>query len=185
MTETLQAPLREMSDIKIFILYLMKNIGYPLDFNTISDMAVQDEFVNYFDFAECFAELLDAGHVIEESNGGSPTYVVSEMGRRVAEELKTSIRGIIREKSLRSALRMLSFKRRGAKLRSETEIRADGRYNYNCAIVAKSGDVMNIELVLDSKQLCEKMDINFRDKPDIVYRGLIALLSGDVNYLID
>lgn len=180
-----QGLLIEKNDVKIFILYLMSNVGFPLEYDEVHDIVIQNDYVGYYDFAECFAELLDAGHVIEESNGGSPTYVVSEMGRRVAEELKTSIRGIIREKSLRSALRMLSFKRRGAKLRSETEIRADGRYNYNCAIVAKSGDVMNIELVLDSKQLCEKMDINFRDKPDIVYRGLIALLSGDVNYLID
>ena len=45
----MQAPLKEKNDIKIFILYLLKNLNYPLDFNTISDIVVQDEFVNYFD----------------------------------------------------------------------------------------------------------------------------------------
>ena len=59
----MQAPLKEKNDIKIFILYLLKNLNYPLDFNTISDIVVQDEFVNYFDFAECFAELLDIGNI--------------------------------------------------------------------------------------------------------------------------
>ena len=59
----MQAPLRDKNDIKIFILYLLKNLKYPLDFNTISDIVVQDEFVNYFDFAECFAELLDSGTI--------------------------------------------------------------------------------------------------------------------------
>jgi len=59
------APLKDKNDIKIFILYLMKNIDYPLDFNTLSDIAVQDEFVSYFDFAECFAQLLDIGTVAQ------------------------------------------------------------------------------------------------------------------------
>ena len=33
----MQAPLKEKNDIKIFILYLMRNIGYPLDFSNIND----------------------------------------------------------------------------------------------------------------------------------------------------
>ena len=60
------ARLKNKNDIKIFILYLLQNINYPLDFPTINDIVVQDEYVNYFDFAECFAEILDMGHVVEE-----------------------------------------------------------------------------------------------------------------------
>ena len=50
--------LTDKFEIKIFILYLLKNIKEPLEFSTINDIVVQDGFVNYFDFAICFAELL-------------------------------------------------------------------------------------------------------------------------------
>ena len=55
----MQAQLKEKNDIKIFILYLMRNIGYPLDFSNINDIVVQDGIVNYFDFAEFGAHMAD------------------------------------------------------------------------------------------------------------------------------
>ena len=51
--------LTEKSDIKIFILYLLTQLERPLDYVTLHDICVQDEFVNQFDFVEEFYELLD------------------------------------------------------------------------------------------------------------------------------
>ena len=60
----MHSQLRDKNDIKIFILYLLRHIGYPLDFVSINDIVVQDGYVGYFDFAECFAELLETGNIV-------------------------------------------------------------------------------------------------------------------------
>ena len=86
----MQAPLRDKNDIKIFILYLLKNLKYPLDFNTISDIVVQDEFVNYFDFAECFAELLDSG-TIEQIRVGDVVETEAAIGSNGRPEKKSEL----------------------------------------------------------------------------------------------
>ena len=57
------SPLREKNEIKIFILFLLDKIGYPLDYNTIGSIVVQDGIVRFFDFADAFYQLLDAGHI--------------------------------------------------------------------------------------------------------------------------
>ena len=44
-------------NVKIFVLYLMQNVGYPLDFLTINDMIMQTDYVAYLDFAETFSKL--------------------------------------------------------------------------------------------------------------------------------
>ena len=49
--------LTEKSDIKIFILYLLSRVERPLDFVTLHDICVQDEFINTFDFMDEFYEL--------------------------------------------------------------------------------------------------------------------------------
>ena len=49
----MQAALKDKNDIKIFILYLMRNVGYPLEFENLNDIVVQDGVVGYFDFVEC------------------------------------------------------------------------------------------------------------------------------------
>ena len=65
----LQAQLKEKIDIKIFILYLMDRMGYPLDYDTITSIIIQDDIVNYFDFAQCFGEVEDATFYTKVASG--------------------------------------------------------------------------------------------------------------------
>ena len=50
--------LTEVDEIKIFILYLLDKIGYPLDYPSISQIMMQDGIVRFIDFAECFFALV-------------------------------------------------------------------------------------------------------------------------------
>lgn len=187
------APLKEKNDIKIFILYLLKNLNYPLDFNTISDIVVQDEFVNYFDFAECFAELLDSGNIeqlppdpnADGANKDKELYRITSNGVTIAEQLQSSLLNMIKDKSLKSAMRMLSFKSRGSDVSCDYSKREDGRYDFRCEVSEDGNKILELGLILDSKYQLDKMLYNFNERPEVVYRGIISLLMGDINYLID
>ena len=72
------------NDIKVFILFLLRNVGRPLDFTTVNDIVVQDEVVGYFDFAENFAELLETGNIAELRGPDGSRYQVTEQGIEVA-----------------------------------------------------------------------------------------------------
>lgn len=194
----MQAPLKEKNDIKIFILYLLKNIAYPLDFNTISDIVVQDEFVNYFDFAECFAELLDSGtvemhRVVEATDDinlgriekNTELYNITENGVRVVEQLQSNLLIMIKEKSLKSAMRLLSFKARGSDIKCSGKEREDGRYDLHCEIIENRETMLSVDIVIDDKHQLDKMMYNFNERPEVIYRGVVSLLTGDINYLID
>ncbi len=181
----MQAPLREKNDIKIFILYLMRNVGYPLDFPNINDIVVQDGLVNYFDFAECFAELLETGNIEEIKSNGESLYRVTEQGRQVADSLQSDLMMMIREKSLRSALRLLSFKKRGSRIKYDYKERPDGGYDFQCIIIEANSEIMNLTFMVDNKKLLDRIIYNFENKPEIIYRGILSVLSGDINYLIN
>ena len=197
----MQAPLKEKNDIKIFILYLLKNLKYPLDFNTISDIVVQDEFVSYFDFAECFAELLDTetielirvGEEIAEPTIGengrpenkSEYFQITEKGIVVVEQLQSNLLGVIKEKSLKSAMRLLSFKQRGADIKCTHTKREDGKYDLHCEIIENYEVVLEVNLVVEGEELLQKMVANFNEHPEVAYRGVVSILSGDINYLVN
>ncbi len=182
----MQAPLKEKNDIKIFILYLMRNIGYPLDFSNITDIVLQDEIVKYFDFAECFAELLETGNIAEiKDENGETLYNVTEQGKHVADNLQSDIFMMIRERSLKSALRLLSFKKRGSFIKCQVTALDDGSYSLCCRIVENKEEVMNITLKVDNKKQLDKMTHNFQERPEAVYKGLMTLLTGEINYLIN
>ena len=46
------SPIGSKREIKIFVLYLMDNIHYPLEFTAINDIVMQTDYVAYLDFAE-------------------------------------------------------------------------------------------------------------------------------------
>ncbi len=180
---------RDKNDIKIFILYLLRHIGYPLDFVSINDIVIQDGYVGYFDFVECFAELLETGNIAEIRGEGpeetDELYEITPQGIHVADNLDSRILSSIREKSLKSALRFLSFRERGAKVKFDFRHLAGGRFEANCIITEKEEELLNVRLTLESSNQLERIRHNFYEKPEVVYKGLLAVLTGEVNYLID
>ena len=50
----MSSPIGSKRNVKIFVLYLMENIDYPLDFTTLNDIVMQTDYVMYLDFAEGF-----------------------------------------------------------------------------------------------------------------------------------
>ena len=182
----MQSRLKDKNDIKIFILYLLKNVGYALDFSNINDIVVQDGVVNYFDFAECFAELIDAGNIREDaaSEAGEATYSLTEQGKQVCDNLQSELLPMIREKSLKSALRLLSFKKRGSISKCSISKLPDGKFIFSCKVVEEHKDILDLNLVVDNKKMLDKMMYNFDERPETVYKGLISVLTGEINYLL-
>lgn len=212
----------EADEIKIFILYLLDKIGYPIDYPTIGQIVVRDGIVGFFDFAECFFALIEAGHireiypdgntpekaeivddpdvipfdgveeefekaVMEESSDVIPPkvlYEITESGKKAARSFETNIMEEVREKGYRSALRHLSLEKRDAKFEKKCVEDGDG-YLVTCSITDKYGKEMELTVRADSKNQCDSMLLNFEERPEVVFRGIVALMSGDVNYLFE
>lgn len=180
----MQAQLREKNDIKIFILYLLNHINQPMEFADINDIVVQDGLVGPIEFAECFAELLDSGNVLELVENEHAYYIISDKGIHVAENLQSDLLGFIKNKSLKSALRLISFKKGGNHIETAFKSRADGKYDFTCRIMKKEDTLLEVKLVAENEKQLELMKYNFNDRPEVVYRGVLALLTGEIDFLL-
>ena len=178
--------MKSSETVKIFVLYLMQNVGYPLDYITVNDMIRQTDYVIYLDFAEAFADLLDSGMLRAEGENehGEPLYVVTEKGKCVCDELGTSRTPIVLENALAAALRFLDFQKRDVKIHSRIEDTEDGRFWFVCGMTEKGVLIMEDRILVDSRARALQMEQNFRKRPEAIYRGTLALLSGNVNYLL-
>ena len=176
-----------MRNVKIFVLYLMQNINYPLDYVTLNDIVMQNDYVMYIDFAEAFHEMLDADliEICDHTEAGEPLYIVTDKGRIVATELHSEILTSLLDKSLECALRYLNFKKRGIKVSCKVEPREDGRYDVICVIKEKDVVIMQNSVLVDTLNRAKRMEDNFRDHPEVVYKGVLALLSGNVNFIFN
>ena len=174
-----------MRNVKIFVLYLMENINYPLDFVTLNDIVMQTDYVMYLDFAEAFGEMLDGGLVEKLTVDGEELYVATERGRCVARELKSDLLPSILDRALSAALRYLNFKKRGIIATCSVEKTEDGRFAVICHFIEQKNEIFSQRIVVDTLNRAERMKKNFDERPEAIYRGTLALMSGNVNYLFD
>ena len=172
------------TDVQIFILFLLDNLNYPLDYPTIDRIAGETGYVRPFDFAECFSELIEMGQILEDEIDGEKLYQVSAIGRMVAGELQSSILDTIRNESALCASRLLSLHRRGADLSTEIIPRADGKFLVNLKITDKDGVMLESSCAVPSRRQAEQICANFTEKPDKTYRGILSVLTGEVDYLL-
>ncbi|MCI9450349.1 MAG: DUF4364 family protein [Clostridiales bacterium] len=221
MKMTLQNP----EEIKIFILYLLDRIGYPLSYSDLGAVVIRDGIIDYFAYFEYFCELVESGHIAEADedggtvvdnsampgeqgagksvsdtlNGeakyprptgedlsdGSKKYAVTKTGRLIARTLSENIlMASIREKSYISAMRHLSLEKRGA-VCDQTFSRDGDKFTFNCTIKDKEGTALDLSLRADNVYQLNRMRLSFDERPDVILRGVVALLTGNVDYLFE
>ncbi len=181
----MRSPIGDMKNVKIFVLYLMQNIGYPLDFVAINDIVMQNDYVMYLDFAEAFHQMADAGLIFENGKNerGEPLYSVTEQGAMVAEQMSGDILPAILDQSLTCALQYLDFQRRGVTLETEITKCPDHSFDVRLHLIEKKKVLFSTVINVDTEYRARQMRETFKNRPEVVYRGLVALLTGKVDFL--
>lgn len=175
--------LKSKQDVKVFILHLLDNISQPLTLTEINEMAMQDDFIRALDFAECFSELIDTDNIKAMDEGdGEEKYIITDRGHQVVLALKSTLSGFVRAKSLKSAMRYLSFTKRGAEV--ESVVTNEGKKSrLNCKVKEKGETVFSLEIALDNEYQLELMRHGFDQDPERIYKAVLAILSGETGYL--
>jgi hypothetical protein len=181
----ISSPLGSMRNVKIFVLFLLENINYPLEFTAINDVVMQTDYVMYLDFAEAFFQMVESDLITKIEEDGKEYYQISEKGRVVVHEFKGELLASVLDKALAKALRFLDFKKRQIVARCTVEKIEDGRFCVTCSFTEKGILIFSQSLVVDNESRAERMRDNFYERPEVVYRGVTALMAGNVNYLFD
>ena len=184
------ATLQNKDDVKIFILYLLRHIGYPIDYATVVDLVLGGGVVGYFDFVECFGDLVEAGNILRcdpDAQGEFSTeeqFVITDQGRSVADALSTELATYIRDKSLKRALQYLSFQRDGTDMKFDVRSLHDQRSIVHFSLTRKGETFFSIELITDNEKQTEQIRRTVDSAPESVYKSILSLLAGDAEYLL-
>ena len=183
------AAIQEKTDVKIFILYILRHIGYPLEYGTIVDLLLGGGVISYFDFVECFGELVDAGNILrcdESAEGEYRTgedFVITDQGRGVADALGSDIVTYIRDKSLKRALQYLSFRRDGTKMDLDIRSLHDQRSEVDFTLTRDGNTFFSLHVISDNEKQTEQIRQTLDNSPESVYKSILAIIAGDAEYL--
>ena len=85
---------------------------------------------------------------------------------------------------IKSAAKLLSLQKSGAKINVEYHEREDKKYELTCSISDVEGSLFSLTLRLSSIAQVKTIKKHFEDSPEYIYRSVISSLTGEIDYLL-
>lgn len=175
--------LKDITDIKVFVLYVLDHIAYPIDQSSLMNIITASTGEISLDYDEAIRLMAESGHVLYDEVDGVGYYMISELGKMVARELYDTLDKKFLDKSIEIAGRYLSFANSGVRAQSKIEQNADKRYVVSLVAERDGGVIMDVKLTVNSELEANEIKSNFDARPESVYRGLLLSATGRIEYL--
>ena len=163
-------------EIKFLILYITARVIEPIPFDTVLDLTLCDDAIDYFDFSECLADLVKTEHLTLSEDG---LYAITDKGLRNSRICESSLPYSVRlrcDKNLASCNRKL---RRKSQVRATTEKRPNGTYTVKLCLDDDLGSVMDLRLMVPREDMAKVLSDRFQKSPEKLYSQIMNLLLSD------
>lgn len=164
--------LTDNTQIRILLCYLVKTAG-PLTRDTLQGALLQEQLVNYFEFADALA---DVERQLLVSLDEDERYSITDKGSTVADTLAFDLPRTVRESAIRAVMQIQSWKHKAAMNRARIE-EEDGEYVVWCAIGDMGSDVFRLQLVMPDKLTAETIRNNFTAHGSEIYSKVMDMLT--------
>lgn len=163
-------------EIKFLILYIAARVIEPVPFDTVLDLTMCDDAIDYFDFSECLTDLVKTGHLTLSENG---LYAITDKGIRNSQICESSLPYSVRlrcDKNLTIWNRKL---RRKSQVRAASEKRPNGTYTVRLSLDDDMGNVMDLKLMVVREDMAKVLESRFRQSPERIYSQIMNVLLDD------
>lgn len=175
--------LRSITDIKVFLLFLLDHIRYPIDYTTLSKIISENVEEMTLDYYECLRSLVDAEHLLLDELDGESYYMISESGRLVAAELYDRLDPLFRETSVKIAAKYISLSDRNGEISADIRELPDKRFEVSLGANDSDGKIFSLSMTVSSRAEAERIKGNFEANPLGAYKGMLFCLTGRMEFL--
>jgi hypothetical protein len=169
--------LRNKSEIKILICYLLASVNAPLSKSDIIGIIQDNGLANYFEATDALAELTENGSIAVGGENGE-LCTASDTGRMIAKQLDRDLPPVVRNKAVSAAINLLAKAKRESENKVEI-VKAERGYNVVCHISGGDMDLMSFTLYVPDMYQANMVKNQFHQSPETVYRMLLALVTGN------
>lgn len=162
-------------DLKMLELYLLARAAGPVGPDTLADLVMRHEGVDYFEFTEATAELVESGHLTLGEEG----YTITEKGLTNSAACESSLPYSVRRRCAQDLAPVNAALRRNAQVRGEKRTGPDGSVTARMTLDDDGGNLLTIEILCPSESQADRLIEGFRSHPEQVYNDVLEALSAE------
>lgn len=159
-------------DIKFLVLYIMARVAAPINFSTLTDLTLCDSGVDYFEFAEALAEMVESSHLtlIDER------YAITDKGRRAGTACESGLPFSVKAKCNKNLAPLNGALRREAQVRATATPREDSGLNVCLSLDDETGNLLSIHLFSPNQEQADLLCQNFKARPERIFNQVLETL---------
>ena len=168
-----------MTLYKLMILYMLKQVNFPLTNAQLSDFFLKHEYTSYFTLQQALNELLEAGLIRMETIQNSSRYELNKegedtltfFGKKISSAIVDDMDAYLKENKFR--------------MRDEVGIVADyykstaQDYTVHCEVREGKSSLIELDLSVPDKEQAEHMCERWRSKNQEIYSFLMKTLMSE------
>ena len=167
-----------MTLYKLMILYMLKQVNFPLTNSQLSDFFLDHEYTTYFTLQQALNELLESGLIRMETLHNSSRYEITKegedtlgfFGKKISPAIIEDIDEYLKENRFR--------------LRNEIGVVADyfkstnQDYTVHCEVREGKSILIDLNIAVPDKEQAESMCSQWREKSQTIYAFVMKTLMG-------
>ena len=170
-------------EVKMLLCYLLSSLGQPISFDQLYGALSGQKLVNYFELTHALSKLLETGHISQKAQSEPVVYAATALGARAGKEFENNLPLTVREKSLAACKLLFEQERRLSLVEITQTPREDGGYMLELTLPEDGGQLVSVRVFAPTEKDCENFRRRFLNAPLTIYKGIVALLSGDEEIL--
>lgn len=165
------------TDVKILICYTLSCVKTPQSRERLCEVLTSHGDVNYFSLFEAVEELIRDGFVSENEDG----LCVTGKGLQIASTFNRKLPASLRESAAVMSLRLAAAERSKAENPCDILPLENGGFNVDMRINDGGDELLHITVYASDREQAELLKKRFDADPTLIYTGMIALLTGDLD----
>ena len=164
-------------EIMELILYILARVDGPVTMGELTDLALCDEGVDYFRFADALGRLEETGHIRKDAED---KILITSKGRINGETTEEELPYSVRVRCDRNVARVNKQLQRQRQIRTEISSRPDGSgYTAKFILDDDHGNIMTLDMLAPDATQAEILCSAFKSKPEKLYNTILNFLLED------
>lgn len=160
-------------DIKLLVLYIMSRVAAPIDFDTLTDLALCDEGVDYFLYAQAVDQLITSEHLVKDDEG---YYSITQKGRTNGGVMESSLPSVVRGRCDRALAHLNTTLRRNAQITAQVTQDSPERCQVELGLSDDLGPLFDLRLTVPSASQGQSIAQRFHQCPEDYFNAILACL---------
>lgn len=168
--------LKERSEIKLMVCYLLKTLNKPLTRTQINEILQRDKIANYFEINGAVSDLVSSGQITSEIVDDDELITITPRTELSVAIIERDLPRTLRERAVNAALNILQRDRIKKESTVISEPHGEG-YHVTFTVCDMDTELLKVTVYVSDERQIEIVKRNFYNNAVDIYSDVIASLT--------